>query len=797
MNREPRANGLRSVPVGYAFAGLLVALLALVLGLRSASTPEPRDASAPDDQFAVARALPTLERLIGDGEPHPVGTEANARMRTQVIAELEALGLNVTTQTALSCVTRFNVCGEVVNVMARLPGQSDGPAVLLTAHYDSVGAGPGVSDDLAGTAAILETARLLLAEEPLPNPFIVLITDGEEVGLLGAEAFTHHDWFADVGVVINVEARGSSGQSLMFETNVGNAWLIDAFARQAPRPAATSLLYEIYNLLPNDTDFSIYKDAGLNGLNFAFAENVAHYHTVLDDLRHLDLGSFQHHGDNILAAARALGSADLNDPPAGNAIYLDLVPGSLIRAPEGWAIPLAAFGLLIWLFIAAALVRLTGLTFWSVLLGVFTALLSLVVAAALGYGVTAAVQALGSAAQPWYSTPLPMRVAVWLAALLGVVATSSLFARWLGFWGAALGAWLVWSLAAIFTAVALPGASIVFLVPLIVATLAFALALSLSGLREGGPTIGAPVAAASLVAIFAAGYVWLPFALVVEQVMGLSLSAAVALCLGLVFITLMPLLAVGATRSTTGAGSGAGRLPLFGRTLRAPLMLACFVGVLVAGVFALRVPVFTADMPQRFNVVHVQAAADDGTPQATWLLDRSPDSRLPEAFAALGDFKPIAPFAFPTMGWYLYSEAPALPVELPTVEVVADERSEEARVVGLRLHPGTGRDWLTLSLPNASGPTRLLLPGTEYEMDLISADSPEYGMADFLCHGPICDGLELELHRTDPQGFEVTLQGSSYGLPAEAEPLLAARPATAVQSQNGDASVVVARLLLP
>src|SRR5690606_17913127 len=123
-----------------------------------------------------------------------------------------------------------------------------GPAVLLTAHYDSVAAGPGAADDMAGVAAMLEIARILREEPPLAAPLIFLFSDGEEVGLLGAEAFTGHPWAADVGVVINLEANGTRGQSLLFETTDDNAWLIDAFAAEAPRPVASSLFEALYDL---------------------------------------------------------------------------------------------------------------------------------------------------------------------------------------------------------------------------------------------------------------------------------------------------------------------------------------------------------------------------------------------------------------------------------------------------------------------------------------------------------------------------------------------------------------------
>src|SRR4029453_3592711 len=120
--------------------------------------------------------------------------------------------------------------------------------------YDSVTAGPGAADDMAGVAAILEIARILRTELPPRNPVIFLLSDDEEPGLLGAEAFvTQHPWVTQVGLVINLEANGTHGESLLFETTQNNAWLVETFAAHAPRMAASSVFDTIYTFLPFNT----------------------------------------------------------------------------------------------------------------------------------------------------------------------------------------------------------------------------------------------------------------------------------------------------------------------------------------------------------------------------------------------------------------------------------------------------------------------------------------------------------------------------------------------------------------
>lgn len=136
----------------------------------SARPPAPVPVSAPASLFAAGLAQETLARLFGDSTGHPSGTAGNAAVRQRVIDDMTAPGLPAETQTAFTCQSRWAVCANVTNVMTRWPGTGDGSAVLLTAHYDSVAAGPGASDDMAGVAVLLAGARMLSQEPGLPAP---------------------------------------------------------------------------------------------------------------------------------------------------------------------------------------------------------------------------------------------------------------------------------------------------------------------------------------------------------------------------------------------------------------------------------------------------------------------------------------------------------------------------------------------------------------------------------------------------------------------------------------------------
>ncbi|MEO6486771.1 MAG: M28 family peptidase, partial [Thermoanaerobaculia bacterium] len=306
---------------------LLTTVLAGLLGVTiwRLQGPVPRPASAPSDQFSAARAIAELRGVLAEEVPHPVGTAANRRVRDRIVTRLKNLGHSPVIQRAFVCNSDPS-CATVENIVALPPGQ--GRVVLLTAHYDSVAAGPGASDDGSGVAAILETARALG-----PQPRIgILFTDGEEAGLLGAEAFAASPFAHRVDIIVNVEARGTSGPSFLFETSRGNSGLVNHM-RAMKMAFASSLFYTVYDTLPNDTDLSVFKRAGFDGLNFAAIGDVWNYHTPFDDLAHIDARTMQHHGDNVLAVARSLSGGV--ERTGRNAVFFDILGFTIVSWPEG------------------------------------------------------------------------------------------------------------------------------------------------------------------------------------------------------------------------------------------------------------------------------------------------------------------------------------------------------------------------------------------------------------------------------------------------------------------------------
>lgn len=331
-------------------------LVVLLLGLAAWSVaalqpPSPKPVDAPSAEFSAARAYAQVQQV--GAQRHVAGSVADGRVVQQLVTTLTDLGLDARVQNAVGAwgaASGATDMARVRNVVGYLKGSNSSGRLYLMAHHDSVQNGPGGSDDGAGVSALLETVRALTAGPPLRNDLVVVLTDAEEACLCGAEAFAaSHPLAGNGGVALNFEARGTSGPPIMFETSRGNAALAEAFAQAAPHPVATSFAVEVYRALPNDTDFSVLlRDGRFTGLNTAWIDGAAAYHTAQDRPEGMDRASLQAMGDNALAVVRSFGNRDLGAlarPAAQDATYFPVL-GRLVRYPGHLVWPLAAAALL-------------------------------------------------------------------------------------------------------------------------------------------------------------------------------------------------------------------------------------------------------------------------------------------------------------------------------------------------------------------------------------------------------------------------------------------------------------------
>jgi hypothetical protein len=541
----------------------VVIVAALVVVTLGAAPPAVRPESAPPGEFSAARALLLVRGLTASGLPHPVGSPDHDRARDYVLAQVRALGLEPRVQKGTSCSRKG--CAEVQNIIARVEGSEPGPALMLAAHYDSVPGGPGASDDGAGIATILETTRALLSGPRPRRSLILLLDDGEELATLGAKLFVTGDPAAhDVGVVLNFEARGTAGQTVMFETSSNAAWLVELYAREVQRPVASSVIYPLYKRLPNDTDLTVFKAAGMQGMNFAFADRFWDYHSAADSADRMDLRSLQHMGDQALAVTRALVNADLSRRDESEAIHFDVFTVGMVSYRARWVLPLAVAGLL--LALVALAVALRGrLTAAGPLLRGALASLGAIGAALVAGGAANLIFGLARGTHapkgmnplmPWLSY-VGLSAAAAMAAGLGLSpktlapSAAEAQAERVGLLGGAL---LVWTLLSLIFARTVAGASYLFTLP----ALALAASLLLAS-RAPAALSDERAARAPLLAVALTAALWFPVAHILLVMVGASTSPAATLPVGLLVTTALPTLALfsGRPRWVTPVTAGA------------------------------------------------------------------------------------------------------------------------------------------------------------------------------------------------------------------------------------------------
>jgi hypothetical protein len=723
--------------------------------------PAAGASDTPVTAFSAARAESVLARVLGSEKPHPVSTEENAAVRERILKEFAALGVPATVHHSFGCneVRTFGVitCASVNDILGEVkPG--DGKAIVLMAHYDSVPAGPGAADDESGVATVLETVRALKARGlDSRHPILALLTDGEEAGLLGAAAFLHDPALrARVGAVVNVEARGNRGRSLLFQTSAGDGPLIDLYADNVANYATSSLYAEIYRLLPNDTDLTLFIREGFPSFNFAFSDNVAHYHTALDRRENLDPQTLQQHGDNLLGMASALERTDFAHLKGQNNIYLDLLGYALPRLAAKWALPLsiAAFALLL---LAALMARGPSIGIGRRIAAFFIFPALIIGAGAAGWLLHTIASLVSGMPDPSYAYPTALRIAL----ALGVAGVTLVVSRIAPPRAAATGVWFWLAGLGILAAIFVTGLTPYFLLPAIVAGVLLLLSAFASDSWEG--VIGQ---VALLLSALPALLLWVGFGAMGEGVMGLKLHPLFTIPVAVGIATLVPLLA-------------AHPLPRRVWLAASALVLA---GAASVAAYAGMQPAYSAIAPQRLNVTYVE----DGD-RSLWALDAL--APVPRSMKAAANFsarpEKISPFA-----WSSSYVAPAanLHIPLPAARLLGNRRTDDSRKVTLALRGSDDANQMALILTKPVGLKAIDIKDWHFDAPL------QWGKLDrvvLACMSRDCASATVTLTLADGAPLDAIIAEDRFGAPPEGAKLVAARPKTAVQSQNGDGVLLI------
>ncbi|MFI5911485.1 M28 family peptidase [Dactylosporangium sp. NPDC051541] len=743
-------------------AAVVLVVLALValLGIADVQPPAPRPATIAAGEFSAARAFTHVERL--GQEVHVTGSPAADRVREYIVATLRGYGLQPEVQDTVGVnAGKFGSGGmaRVRNVVAVLPGTASTGQVVLMAHYDSVQVSYGANDDGAGSSTLLEVARAMTqggGDKPR-NDIVFVFTDAEEACLCGAEAFvSRHPLGQQQSVVLNFEARGSSGPAVMFQTSDGNADLIDVYAH-TPHPVGTSLAVEVYRLLSNDTDFTpVLAQTRFTGLNTAYIDGSTVYHSPMDRPSTMNRASLQHHGDEALALAREFGRADLAPlmkPASGDAVYFPFA-GLLVRYPAALTWPLAILALLA----VAALVflaRRRGLT--SVprtFAGVGLAVVPLI-------GVAVAAQLLWAllvAVRPGYGELLDPARPTWFR--FGVVALSaaillswySLSRRRVGPVPLATGALALLALLGIVFAAVIPGGSYLVTLPALFGALAGIGALYA---RPAFAQVGILTAGAAVATFILAPTVALFF-----PALGLATGAAAAMFSMLLGLAVLPVLEP-LYRAPTA--------PRHRRLGSAPAVAALAVAI-ICTTTGMVVDDWDASHPEP---THLMYALDKDTGRAEWVsLESAPGawtSQYVRSHQRLNQQFPVLPEGELSVG-----PAQAADLAAPKATVVSDETASGRRTLHLRI--ASQRDVRFLSFYGPVGDHRVLsatVEGREAVTYITAQD--RFGV---VFNGPATSaaGLDVTLVLTGAEPFKLRLVDGSDGLTGL--PGFTPRPAT-------------------
>lgn len=730
------------------FAVLLTALLVVLAadvryGGRSHSSTGPRE---------------TLARVLGDGAPHPTGSAALAAVRARIATIFREVGAPAEERSLTAC-GRYGACARVHQLVARVAGRDSTGTVLLIAHADAVGASGGASDDGAGVAAVLEVARAI-ARAPARNDVLFVVVEGEELGLIGAEAFVAADpRAAEVRAVINLEARGTGGPAQLFQTSRGGGALVALATHGMRRPVGSSLFASVYERMPNDTDLTVFLERGYPGLNFAFSEGVESYHTAHDDLAHQSKGSLAHLTESAMGATTALASADLRTVGPSQTVWFDVLGAFVVAWPSSWSLPLATLGFALVLIAAVRLTRARRVAPSAIALGAASWLGTLVLSGLLGF----ALAALLKAPVPWIAHPFPLLLALFGAPVLTSL-TLAAFTRGArgSLEGAALGIALSNGVLAIVLAHLLPGASYLLIVPSLVSALSFPLLSRRPVLAVAAPALSGLVASILVLRTLYPG-------------LGMIVAPAIPVVAALYVLPFAPLWMLLSARARA----------------RAAAVLALCLAALAA--FARTRPTFSADAPRRVNVLHVEEV---GAARAVTAIDptwgASPWGDAPrEMIAALGaDAREGSPAPWhPRAAWLAAS--PSLGLAGPEIEVLSRSGAPglPAGRVRFRLRsPRGAATMLVLARPDSG------LLGLEVEGAVSAATMSARGLL------PGHRALRLEglndvvlSAELGAGSGELIVLDATDGLPPASAPVAAARPIDAQPTQDGDRTIVFRR----
>ncbi|XP_033149125.1 endoplasmic reticulum metallopeptidase 1-like [Drosophila busckii] len=328
--------------------------------------------------FIAERAYKNLYHLVNIGTKVTGSVQNENQTVSYILQELEAIkaaslqdlfDIEIEVAQGSGAFVRgnyLNMYRGVQNIVVKFSTKNSTSEtyLLVNSHFDSKPATPSAADAGSMVVTILEVLRVMsTTRQRFDHPIIFLMNGAEEMGLQGGHCFmTTHRYAKYCKAVINLEAAGSGGKEVLFQSGPRHAWLMKYYQKLIKHPLATAMAEEIFQsgIIPSDTDFTTFSKY-MPGFDFAQFINGYVYHTKYDLLDRIPRESLQNTGDNTLSLVRGMANAtELYDTAAyknGTTVFFDFLGLTLVQYPLATAKNLN-FG------VAAAAVLLVFISMW-------------------------------------------------------------------------------------------------------------------------------------------------------------------------------------------------------------------------------------------------------------------------------------------------------------------------------------------------------------------------------------------------------------------------------------------------
>ena len=694
-----------------------------------------------------------------------VGTENHQNTIKYLEKNLSDLGVAPELQTAWAVNSRWGTPyrgGYVSNITGRIKGSGNGDTILMVAHYDSVPTSPGAADNASSVASILETLRVLKNDPQGENDVVVLFSDAEEIGMLGARAFVNETpWLDNIKAVINLEARGSSGASLLFETTAGNSELVKSYANAVSHPIASSFFSDIYKILPNDTDFTEFKFKNINGLNTAFIEQVNNYHTQADNLENLDKNSVGQQGENLLATVRELRNRNFSESSSEELVFFDLFGKKLIYYPLGLVIPLMIAAIVLYATAIYFGFKAGKLTFKGIISGFFLFVLFLFSELLLSFIVLKIIAVFHKDYSMFLSGDTYNSGYYSFGIMCLVTALAFVF---YGFFGKTrkpenllFGSLGFWILLTVLTSLVLPGTSYIFSLSSISVLIASLIAFLWKGKNSSDVRNFSISLLGSVTGIILIG------GILRHLIKGLGIGLIpvgvffVALEIGLLIYIIL----------------------LFDRKIR--ILISCLLGLggiilIVGGLASVK---YSPQQPRQTSLFW---AMDSDTKKAFWATEDINLNEWNEKIFEGNSADTLLPEIFPqSQRFFLAKETQPLDLPQSSLEKTADEVNGNIRRIKLKINSPNQAPVITLAIESETEVSGFEIDGKDFSGEIAGANTQKNSWAIRL-YGVPANGAEITLNVNSGEPLKIRMITQNYGLPPASGVSLASRPADLIAS---------------